>query len=287
MHAPGSPPAPTARFTRRRLVQVGAAGAATAWLGGFDRLEGVARAAVGAHPELRRSTYLGLSTPTFQVAGESGSRALQLVSVEDLPVAHLLPGMRGRDDAFSVRFRGGASEALPQGTHTMSHPQLGRFELFIAPVDQAGDTQDYEAVVDRTVRIPGLDEDGAPDPVTPPRARREVAERGALGRSGEARQARSVRLLKTSLQRTPRVRRLLARVTLGGQADVVSVHALLVRNGRVLAQATSAAGRSQHRLRFDLRSAPRYRRYRLVLTVIDRDGNVTRLSRVLRLPRSR
>lgn len=272
------------RFTRRRLVQVGAAGAATVWLGRFEHIEGIARAAVGSHPELSRATYAGLSTATFGVAGGT---SLELVSVGDLPVAESVPGLQGRDDAFLVRFRGAGATPLTQGTHTMSHPQLGRFDLFVAPVDQAGDDQDYEAVVDRTVRIPGLDEDGAPDPVKPPAARREVAEGGAAGKSGgTAKKARSLKLLKVSLRRTNSARRLLARVTLGGQADVASVHAMLVRNGRVFGQASSGGGRS-HRLRFHLRSPVRYRRYRLVLSIIDRDGNITRLSRVLRLPPKR
>jgi hypothetical protein len=279
-------PASTAavkRITRRRLVQAGAAGAATVWLGRFEHIEGIARAAVGSHPELSRATYAGLSSATFGVAGGT---SLELVSVGDLPVAESVPGLQGRDDAFLVRFRGAGATPLTQGTHTMSHPQLGRFDLFIAPVDQAGDEQDYEAVVDRTVRIPGLDEDGGPEPVKPPRDRREATGSGAAGRSGTAAK-KTVKLLKVSLRRGASARRLLARVTLGGQADVASVHALLVRNGRVFARASSAGRRADHRLSFRVHKPVRYQRYRLMLTIIDRDGHVTRLSRVLRLPKAR
>ena len=276
------------RFTRRRLVQAGAAGATTIWLGGFDRIEGIARAAVGRHPELSRATYLGLTTSTFQVATEGGSRSLDLVSVDDLAIAASAPSLRGHDEAFSLRFRGpGGDGALTQGMHSMSHPQLGGFDLFIAPVDRAGETQDYEAVVDRTVRIPGLDEDGGPEPTRASRARREADRLNLSGRSGAAGKARAVRLLRISLRRTPSPRRLLARVTLGGKADVASVRALLVRDGHILARASSASGRSSHRFSFRLKSTARFRRYRLVLTIVGRDGRVTSLSRVLRLPPTR
>jgi hypothetical protein len=161
-------------FSRRRLVQLGAAGAATVWFGGFERLGRGIAAASSAPAPLRRSSYTFLSERTFEVDVEGISHALELVAAEDLPVADTVPSLQGLDDAFALHFTGAADGAFAGGTREIVHPELGTFTLFLAPVEQHSDAQSYEAIIDRTVRIPGLNDDGSPAPVDPPRRRELV-----------------------------------------------------------------------------------------------------------------
>ena len=150
-------------LTRRHLVRTGVAGAAALWFGGFNRLAGLAEAATLKGP-LRRASYAGLAG-AFAVSVEGATQTLELVDVGDLPVAATRPELRGRDDAFALRLRGSAASAFEQGTRDFRHPELGGFSLFLAPAERAGDAQDYEAIIDRTVPVPGLRDDGSPFPV--------------------------------------------------------------------------------------------------------------------------
>jgi hypothetical protein len=139
----------TDRITRRRALQLGGLTALATAL----RVAPPAAAATGTPAHLRRSSYTGLSSRRF------GS--LELVDVADLP------GLSGHEEAFSLSFTGGA---LEQGVHTLTHPELGSFELFLVPVGEHGGT--YQAVIDRSVGAPktGPDAPPGPPPPTPPPA---------------------------------------------------------------------------------------------------------------------
>jgi hypothetical protein len=164
-----SSPTPAARgLTRRRLVQFGALGAASAWLGGFERLGGFALAA-GAKPPLRRSSYASLSSRSFVATANGAAQTLELAAVEDLPVAASIASLRGDDDAFRLAFRGASGAAIEQGTVVLSHPELGEFSLFVVPGDDDAEGRLYDAIIDRTVRI--TDEDAAPGAGDAPRTR--------------------------------------------------------------------------------------------------------------------
>ncbi len=52
-------------------------------------------------------------------------------------------------EAFSLLFRGDASEQLPQGMYRIEHAALGAFDLFIVPVAQDQTGRYYEAVFNR------------------------------------------------------------------------------------------------------------------------------------------
>ncbi len=54
-------------------------------------------------------------------------------------------------EAFSLLFRGDASEQLPQGMYRIEHAVLGTFDLFIVPVAQDQTGRYYEAVFNRPV----------------------------------------------------------------------------------------------------------------------------------------
>lgn len=125
--------------TRRRLLATGTAAGAAAAFGGL-RLPGTARAADGGVPDyLVRSPYVALSTPTFAIA----TTTAQLAMVSDLR------GLEGSEDAFSLTFTTAAP--IESGIQAFSHPDLGQFELFIAPVERSGE---YEVVVNRSVNAP-------------------------------------------------------------------------------------------------------------------------------------
>jgi hypothetical protein len=261
-------------LTRRRLVQIGAAGAATFLIGSRAGFEGVANAAPAGNG-LRRSDYLGLSSPNFSAAVDSKSHPLELVGVEDLPIAAQVPSMVNSDDAFSLSFRGNG-RGFSQGTHELSHPELGKVSLFIVPVERRGANQDYEAIVDRTVKVPGLEEGGAPRPVEPG-ARASSASRGA----GAVHVA--PRLRRASLLRSTSGKRLLADVRLADAASVVSVRGTLLRRGRVVGTAQAGSTRGHSLLRFGTRAPLNAARYELSLVIVDREGHAVAVRRAVRL----
>lgn len=58
------------------------------------------------------------------------------------------PGLTG--EAFSLVFRGKGA-GIPDGIHTVVHPVLGAFPLFVSPFGTGHKGQEYQAVVDRRV----------------------------------------------------------------------------------------------------------------------------------------
>jgi hypothetical protein len=117
--------------TRRSLLQTGGGAALVALIGAGPWSTAKALAAAGAPPYLLRSSYLPLVGDSFSV----GSSSLRLDEVSG-----------ELEDVFGLIFSGD----LDQGIHELRHPQLGRFELFIAPVGAATDRQ---AVIDRSVKL--------------------------------------------------------------------------------------------------------------------------------------
>jgi hypothetical protein len=98
---------------------------------------------------LRRSSYASPASRGFTVSADGVQQTLELLSVSDLDRA----GLQGADDAFMLQFSGPGTEKIEQGTHVMSHPTLGSFELFSTPVNQPQSTQTYAIVVDRSIAI--------------------------------------------------------------------------------------------------------------------------------------
>lgn len=260
-------------LTRRRLVQMGAAGAATFWLG--SRVEGLAQAATAGNG-LKRSDYLALTDSGFTASVDGGSRALRLTAVEDLPVATQVASLRDSEDAFTLLFSGDARGGFEQGTRQLSHPQLGKVDLFLVPVERrTNDDQTYEAIVDRTVKIPGLEDDGAPKPANPGQRGEQPSRRSAVAR-------RSPTLRRAALRRT-NSRRLLADVQLANAAGVASVRASLLRRGRVVATASAGSKRGHSLLRFGTRAPLNAASYELSLVTIGADGTATTLRKAVRL----
>lgn len=264
------PPTP---LTRRRLLRDGAAGTAGLYLA--TRWEVLDTAAYGApmSPAVRRSTWLALVGQSVSVGGHS----LRVTEVVDLPVADRIPELIGHDGAFVVRFLGDAG--LAGATVLVTGPNGLSADVFVAPVEGSSSQQTYEAVVDRTIRIAGINDEGTPQPVPVP------AERAG---AGAATTVRSL-AVRTPRLRTAKVRRRSARrvsvdLSLADTRDIVLVRASLLQGSKALARA-STQQRTPHDVRLSLvgRAALRPGRYRLVVRLTARTGAVTTVRRSVRL----
>lgn len=282
-------PDPAVRISRRHLLAAGGAGVAALWFGpGWSVDDGVAEAAT-LRSELRRSAWLQVTDPVVHATVDGRTAALRLTQVADLPIADQLAALRDHDGAFALRFVGPAG--LPQGAWSLQQADLGTFELFVVPIERRGSTQTYEAIVDRTVRIAGVNEDPVPAPrqITVPEARAEqpAPAVGATGpgapRSSRTVRASKPRLRRVALRRGASGRVILAELALADATTVGSVHGLLFARGKVVAR-TSVAVRRPGRvpLRFAGRRTLPRGRYELHLTLVARNGRVTRIRKKVR-----
>lgn len=79
----------------------------------------------------------------FQVLlDENTTVELELVEVSELK-------LHPRQEEFAVQFRGPLEMFLDQGVRDFAHEKMGRFELFIVPVEQDAQGFYYEAVFNR------------------------------------------------------------------------------------------------------------------------------------------
>ena len=67
---------------------------------------------------------------------------LELIEVSELK-------LHPRQEEFSLEFRGPSDVFLGQGVRNFEHDEMGKFELFIVPVEQDGEGFYYEAVFNR------------------------------------------------------------------------------------------------------------------------------------------
>jgi hypothetical protein len=272
-------------LTRRRLVQAGGAAGAALYLGALTGTAGAA----GVPAYLRRSGYDGLTGSSFTATGAGGWPAsLRLTEVTDLVRAATDPDFAGRDDAFALSFSGPAGAPLESGIHELSHPVLGRFSVFIAPVERAAGEQRYEVVVDRSVRLAGAVED-TPEPVVPvapatPQAPSAPAS-GTTTAAAQPAATGKVSARRTTVKPKPKpliqhaglARRggvLACDVRVAPHRGVISVRAtLLRRDGMPVARAARLV-RGKVALRLNLREllAVRPGEYDLRLTVTDVQG---------------
>lgn len=80
---------------------------------------------------------------SFNCTDEHGaSVSLRLASAEDM-------GSTPRQEQFSLIFEGPEAPALQQGLYQLAHPQLGRFLLFLVPLQPSPGTWPYQAIFNR------------------------------------------------------------------------------------------------------------------------------------------
>ncbi len=127
---------------RRGFLQASAAFALAAGLGGKRSLRAAnGLAARRSIADLHLDDFAARVGQSFRVyVASSGpaaeadavTRIVRLAAVKNrAQAAHKTAG--SRHEWFSLAFCGPKGEALPQGTHTFAHPQLGHFDLFVVP----------------------------------------------------------------------------------------------------------------------------------------------------------
>ncbi len=94
-----------------------------------------------------------MNTP-FRILAESGTIRTTLAEVKIRPERRLEPGQRPAQDAcnekFSLVFSGAPGDVLKQDTYPIAHDTLGRFDLFLVPINTGNPAKaDYLAVVNR------------------------------------------------------------------------------------------------------------------------------------------
>lgn len=93
--------------------------------------------------EATRSNFEECVGATFRAeTSPEESQELTLIDITPLP-----PGP-GRDDPFSLIFRGPTSPGLEQKIHRLSHPEMGAIDLFLVPLGPEGDPDGthYQAI---------------------------------------------------------------------------------------------------------------------------------------------
>jgi hypothetical protein len=148
LYRPGRDQRSARRLSRRSLLRLGAAASAGALAGIRPWAAASAAAAGGPAGHLLRSSYTGLTGQSFVLA----SGTLRLLSVSDVAGAAVNKSLAGSEDAFVLAFSRPLDAVLEAGTQTLSHAELGAFELFVSPVGRPGRDRRYEAVIDRSVR---------------------------------------------------------------------------------------------------------------------------------------
>jgi hypothetical protein len=101
---------------------------------------------------LTLATFAALLHTRFQVErGGQQSIELELVEATFGGISGAKTGDGPRYENFSLMFHGEQSQPLGQGTFSFSHPQIGRFELFIVPIAAQKGKLHYQAVFNRLV----------------------------------------------------------------------------------------------------------------------------------------
>jgi hypothetical protein len=256
----------TSTLTRRSLLRAGAL-ATAATLAGVRPWGAAPAAAAAGH--LRRSSYEGLIGQGFTI----GSVELRLLSVSDLAGAAADKSLAASEDAFVLAFSGPLDAPLEAGTHTVTHPELATFDLFLSPVEHPREDRRYEAVVDRSV---GAAKSSAKRAAA---SKRDVASATAAPAAALA-APRKVRLFRRlTLRRTAHGAR--ADIALRPVMNAERVHGRLMRHGKTIAVAHREVRDGRAVLRFRGAADLPAGTYTLLLTVVDDAGlPATRRKRV-------
>jgi hypothetical protein len=250
-------------LTRRSLLQSGVATGAGAVVG--MRPWSAAPASAATLPSyLRRSTYTRLARREFAVTGDAGPMVLNLLSVSDVAGARETKALAGSEDAFALAFSGPLAQPLESGTHTVRHPDLGTFRMFVNEVGMPAGNRRYEALVDRSVGV-------APSKAPAPPAKAAPAATATAAPAAAARPPKAVRVLKrVMLRRSGHAVR--CAITLRPAARATRVRAKLVRWGRTVAIARHDVQAGRAVLRFEPGARLPRGTYVLVVTATDARG---------------
>lgn len=253
-------------LSRRSLLRSGAGGAVAIYATQLAVLETDAMAAV-LQPGLRRSSWLALEDSTVAFTSGGITIAGELTAVADLPIADRISALQGHDAAFVLRFR--ADAELPAGIATVRPSTGAPIKLLLT---QVGTADELEAVIDRTVRVAGVNEEGTPDVVSVQAARAAAPAEGAAS----ATTLRRPRLRAAAVKRGRGGRRSSITLDLSDTRDVVAVRVSLLSNrGKLVGKAFSVA-RRPHQLRLRLAHRGRFspKPHRVAVRFTLRDGSI-------------
>jgi hypothetical protein len=93
------------------------------------------------------ATFAGHLNSKFRLLHEPPTE-LELVEVSD--------GSTGDHINFSLLFRGPQQPLLPQRSYAIEHDALGRFDLFIVPIQRDTQGLKYQAVFNRVVETASI-----------------------------------------------------------------------------------------------------------------------------------
>lgn len=110
------------------------------------------RAADDALARLNWDSFLPYVNTDFAFTDASG-RAVTLGLADIVEYTTPRSKSAGEKLCFTLVFRGPARRQLPEGTYTVDHFALGKFDLFIGPGAANGKQQAYRAVINRTAQV--------------------------------------------------------------------------------------------------------------------------------------
>jgi len=92
------------------------------------------------------------------VPDDGGPVELELTEAANIAGSHnRVPNKSGMvQDVFSLIFEGPESRFLPQRTYPFEHEQLGRFDLFMVPVEKIAGGFRYQVIINRLVKADGV-----------------------------------------------------------------------------------------------------------------------------------
>ena len=129
-------------ITRRELLIGGAGLAGTVLVAGFAGFR-VFASPGDAH--LVRASWAPLVGTDVRVGGTS----LRLVRIRDLGPQRYGNRLLTGSQHFALDFAGPLDAPLSSSLHTVEHPLLGRFQMFLSPVSKPGSVLTYEAIINR------------------------------------------------------------------------------------------------------------------------------------------
>jgi hypothetical protein len=112
----------------------------------LDLLKTAGNASGGALNPLAQATYTPLLNSEFHIHSGELTIPVQLVSVAGANPKLKVPRSVAQEQ-FSLLFRAPGDSNLSQEMHTLSHPTLGTFSLFLVPVGTQAHDMHYEAII--------------------------------------------------------------------------------------------------------------------------------------------
>lgn len=105
--------------------------------------------------ELKLETFSPLVNTKFRLLlDEVHAVEMELTDAVSIRGPHnSTPNKNGMvQDVFSLMFNGPADRPLPQRSYTFEHEKIGRFDLFVVPIEKTPDAIRYQVIFNRLVK---------------------------------------------------------------------------------------------------------------------------------------